>query len=235
MTKIFPELSKTEINSMNASIHFLKGLFRRLDRKKKEKVFIIGLHKTGTSSIGRAFERLGYRVCGSFKSYKKRYNHTINRADLFNELKSEVKKFDCFQDTPWFIFYKEIFQIYPDSKFILLIRSEKSWLKSIQNHFGKNTFAYHNWIYNKKNPIEDPSYYQKFYKKHNQDIINYFANNSNFTVLKLEKDFNWPKLCNFLNVKCPSDNFPYVNKAKNRRHSFSVLTQIIKKFTKLMP
>ena len=37
MTKIFPELSKTEINSMNASIHFLKGLFRRLDRKKKKK------------------------------------------------------------------------------------------------------------------------------------------------------------------------------------------------------
>ena len=50
----FPEFKKSEVNSMKASKAFWLGIFSRVFVSRKQKVFIVGFHKTGTSSMGKS-------------------------------------------------------------------------------------------------------------------------------------------------------------------------------------
>ena len=64
---LFPELYRKEINSMRPSKEFMMGLFHGFGTFKTKKYFVIGFHKTGTSSMGKALQIVGFRVCGSLK------------------------------------------------------------------------------------------------------------------------------------------------------------------------
>ena len=74
----------------------------------KQKVFCIGFHKTGTTSLELALKRLGYRVTGSFGT---------KDPDIANKVHEKayamVAKFDAFEDNPWPILYKELDQRFP--------------------------------------------------------------------------------------------------------------------------
>jgi len=67
------------------------------------KVFCIGFHKTGTTSLNVALNTLGYRVTGP---------NGVNDPDIAkNVLRMAddlVKRYDAFQDNPWPIIYKEL-------------------------------------------------------------------------------------------------------------------------------
>jgi hypothetical protein len=68
---------------------------------KSPKVFCIGFHKTGTSSIGLALERLGYKVAGYGQ-----FRDLARRADLDQAMLAEraievARSFDVGQDSPW--------------------------------------------------------------------------------------------------------------------------------------
>ena len=94
------------------------------------KIVGIGFHKTGTSSLRSALEILGFKVLG-------------DRIDLADDIKNDnftnifnlIKKYDAFEDNPWAVIYKEIDINFPNSKYILTIRNEKNWIKSIISHF----------------------------------------------------------------------------------------------------
>ena len=122
----FPELNRNEQNSLKMSSAFLLGLFRRIFLKRKRKVFIIGFHKTGTSTLGKALQILGYTVCGSLKEA---YDYDLNKdvkSYILEKAKPLLNTYDSFQDTPWFLIYKELYQLYPDAYFILTKRSENA-------------------------------------------------------------------------------------------------------------
>ncbi len=81
------------------------------------KVFGIGLNKTGTKTLGACLVHFGYNHksvdAPAFELYKK--------GDL-NGLFEIIDKYDSFEDWPWPLIYKEIDEKFRDSKFILTTR-----------------------------------------------------------------------------------------------------------------
>ncbi|WP_179005964.1 sulfotransferase family protein [Winogradskyella forsetii] len=218
---------------MKPSTEFLLGLRRRLFSKPKTKVFVIGFHKTGTSSMGRALQLLGYRVCGSLKEGIDLDKIKIApKSFLLKNTHGVLETYDAFQDTPWFLMYKELYYTFPNAKFILTIRDEDQWIKSVQKHFGKNSFQYHDYIYKSNDAFANEKHYREIYNKHNIACKAFFSENKkNLLVIDLQKDVNkWELMCNYLNVKQPIVNFPYANKANYSSKWSSKLKKKIKKF-----
>jgi len=122
------------------------------------KIFVIGLSKTGTTSLAQALDLLGFRCChypvGAMNYYDphpfftrfmnylgyKLFNNPIGIRNL--HLKTPCidltlfDEFDAYADTPITYCYKELDKTHPDSKFILTTRELEPWLKSCRWHFG---------------------------------------------------------------------------------------------------
>src|SRR3990172_4553355 len=100
----------------------------------KQKVFGLGFHKTGTSSLASALHVLGYKVCGQQNNLAN--DLTNGNIQSFIDL---AKNYDGFEDDPWHLLYKEMDLAFPNSKFVLTDRDVDSWYKSCQNHFYNDT------------------------------------------------------------------------------------------------
>lgn len=227
---LFPELSRLEIDSMKASGAFFLGIPRRLMKRKRAKVFIIGFHKTGTSSMGKAFQILGYRVCGNIK--KGRDFERVNmptREYILSKAKELIPRYDCFQDTPWFMFYRELYEMYPDAYFVLTVRSDEKWMKSVLGHFsGRENSTYHEWIYGYSDPQMNREVYLSTYQKHNREVREFFSDKPNFLEISLNEKDKWEKICGFLGIRKPFVKFPHVNTVYSRNKYSTRLKEAIK-------
>ncbi|WP_019507458.1 sulfotransferase family protein [Pleurocapsa sp. PCC 7319] len=181
--------------------------------KSVAKVFGIGFHKTGTKSLGKALEILGYRVCGSFSIHNPNLEEQVHQiADTL------VAKYDAFQDNPWPVLYQELDRKYPGSKFILIIRPVDSWINSIVSHFGSRNTHMREWIYGVGHPKGNEKIYIERYERHNAEVIEYFKDRPNdLLVLQLNQDNLWEKICPFLEKEIPHVEFPHVNKKQNKK------------------
>lgn len=181
--------------------------------KNKTKIFCIGFHKTGTTSLTEALKILGYKVTGPNGVWDP--NISRNVYSITNKL---IKKYDAFQDNPWPIIYKELDKKYPNSKFILTIRDPEDWIKSQVKHFGYEDSPMRKWIYGVGHPKGNEKIYLNRYKNHNQEVIDYFKNRpEDFLILDFSKGDGWEKLCSFLNKDIPNIPFPHTNKASDRQ------------------
>ena len=182
---------------------------------KYNKIVGIGFHKTGTSSLRKALQFLGFKVLG-------------DRPDLAGDIKNNnfinifnlIKKYDAFEDNPWPFLYKYIDINFPNSKFILTIRNEKNWIKSIISHFGNTSTLMRELIYGYGNgdPIGKESVYLKVYLEHIKEVKEYFKDRpDDLLVLCLENGDGWNEICEFLSCDSPEIAFPHVNKAEYRK------------------
>lgn len=229
---LFPEFHSGERNSMKPSGAFFKGLYRRIFRRPEQKVFVVGFHKTGTSSLGRAFQILGYKVCGSLKEgYDFSEQDEPMEEFLMKKASSLLKTYDAFQDTPWFLLYRQLYDRFPDGKFILSLRDEDAWLKSVRSHFGKGSFPYHDYIYSSRDSIAEGDMYIDRYREHNHDVRHYFSDKpGSLLVIDLQQNKTpWKDLCEFLDVKVPNTEFPHVNKGSSRNSLRRRLKRLFKK------
>lgn len=225
---LFPELNRREIDSMKASESFFMGIPRRILNKRNQKVFVIGYHKTGTSSMGKALQILGYKVCGSIKRAKGYMEAESPYAFILDKARPLLNEYDAFQDTPWFLFYKELYAMYPDAYFILTTRDADKWIKSVQKHFGTKKYMYLDLIYGSYDSFGMENEYKEVYNKHNEECLAFFKDKPRFMVIDLS-DFGWNKLCSFLGVKSPNVAFPHVNKSTDRGSLLSGLKRVMKK------
>jgi len=189
------------------------------------KIFGIGGIKTGTSSLGKCFEILGF----SHKGWDQRLYLKCKKGD-FKETLKESMKFEAFEDLPWSFedFYKKLDKKYPKSKFILTVRDTKSWINSYKKFFQSqnNKEMIANYYKYKKEII-------KRYEHRNQNIKNYFKNRPNkLLVINICKGEGWEKLCPFLGLPIPSIPFPHINKTRNNILSNHLKEGYIKKITK---
>lgn len=179
----------------------------------KSKVFCIGFHKTGTTSLKFALKALGYRVTGP---------NGVNDPDISRNvyrMACEIaEQFDAFQDNPWPLLYREIDQRYPGSRFILTLRPTEDWIKSQISHFRDKTTPMRKWIYGAGCPLGNEEIYVARYERHNKDVLSYFNNRpGDFLVLTLGSGGEWRKLCEFLNAPIPDAPFPHANSSARRR------------------
>ena len=82
----------------------------------KTKVFCIGFHKPGTTSLGAALANLGYRVAGAAGISDP--NIEKNVLPMAYDL---VEKYDAFQDNPWPIIFKAVSYTHLTLPTILLV------------------------------------------------------------------------------------------------------------------
>lgn len=173
------------------------------------KVFCIGFHKTGTKTLKHALTHLGYRVSGPNLELvdglsKDNYSATFNL----------VHNFDAFQDNPWPLLFQTLDKNFPDSKFILTLRDEEKWIKSVVNYFEYRNTNMRQWIYGIGYPKGNEEIYLNRFRKHNADVLEYFGKRpQDLLVIDVTLGDGWEKLCPFLNKEIPSAPFPYVNKA----------------------
>lgn len=178
----------------------------------RPKVFCIGFHKTGTTSLAAALETLGYRVTGPNGV------DDPNIADNVYALADALLKvYDAFQDNPWPIIYQYLDEQHPKSRFILTLRDSDAWIKSQLSHFGSTETPMRKWIYGRGCPKGNEAIYLERFQRHNSEVLDYFKNRpDDLLVLDLVKGDGWEKLCPFLGAEIPAAPFPHLNKAQDR-------------------
>lgn len=179
------------------------------------KVFCIGFHKTGTTSMAKALKALGYKVTGP--NGTRDPDIAANVYDMASQL---VKKYDAFQDNPWPIIYRWCHERYPDAKFILTVRDPERWYQSQAKHFKENTTPMRQWIYGADAgaPVGNKDRYIARFNAHNAEVMEFFRGRDNFLVMDVTAGDGWDKLCPFLGKKVPGDQpFPHANPARENR------------------
>jgi hypothetical protein len=197
-------------------MNFLEKTYDILGLRKKRKwnkVFEVGVAKTGTTSLAMAFEILGLRLASWVPNL---YDEV--KAGKFDNTLAWAEKFDAFKDGPWHEddLYKILDRRFPESKFILLEREDESWLKSIENFFSADI----NW-----NNIDEKYLIQNFSDrkqemldfKHKRftDVKDYFRDRpDDLLVMNICAGEGWEKLCPFLEMPVPKVKFPHEFKTK---------------------
>ncbi|MFB6258355.1 MAG: sulfotransferase family protein [Flavobacteriales bacterium] len=172
------------------------------------KVIGIGFHKTGTSTLGKALERLGYEVCGV----------QWELADPLIQGNMEpvwdiADRYQAFQDNPWPLLFREMDARYPGSLFILTWRDEERWIRSVTDHLGKNSTRMREWIYDGKGaPLGNESHYLERYERHDREVKEYFKERpGDLLLMNFEEGDGWEKLCHALGCPIPDEAFPHEN------------------------
>lgn len=178
----------------------------------KQKVFGIGLNKTGTTTLGQCLARLGYR-------------HMSCRRDLLIALRegnletifNEIDSFDSFEDWPYPLMHRQLFDRYPDARFILTTRSDAAtWLRSLKAHSLRTPVAEHcrTLAYGHAYPHGHETDHLAFYEAHKAEVTAFFAQKSasdRLLTVCWETGDEWRKLCGFLGEDVPPEPFPRAN------------------------
>jgi hypothetical protein len=181
----------------------------------RPKVFCIGFHKTGTTTLEVALQKLGYRVTGSFGT------KDPDIAGKVHEMAYALaERFDAFEDNPWPILYRQLDQRFPGSKFILTRRPAEAWIRSQVKDFASTETPMRRLIYGETAgcPEGNESTYVDRYERHNREVLEYFADRpDDLLVMDIPADAHWEHLCAFLGAEVPAEPFPHANKASLSR------------------
>ncbi|MZR64146.1 sulfotransferase [Alcanivorax sp. DP30] len=211
----------------------LRVLFRG-----KQKVFVLGFNKTGTTTMKKALDDLGYMV-GSERAAKPLFKDWKKRD--FKPIIAFCKSAEAFQDSPFSFPYTYVAldQAYPGSKFILTVRDdEEQWYRSITQFHSKlwgegdgtpptkeqlktafNAYKGRPWDVNRalfNSPESDPydeAALKSFYRWHNHCIKEYFRDRADdLLVINVAKPGAYREFVDFLGVESSADGFPWENK-----------------------
>ena len=208
----------------------------RLLARGKTKYFCIGRNKTGTTSIKKAFEDLGYPV-GDQRTAELLtdiYYFDGNFAPIIAYCESA----QIFQDMPFSLpeTFKQLDKAYPGSRFILTLRNDaEQWYQSITRfnaklfgdghiptaddlraaNYVRKGFAYRGF---KLHGTPDDDLYNKeiminHYNRYNQAVLDYFnERQDDLLVINLAEKGSYRKFVEFLGVDSPFDDFPWENR-----------------------
>jgi len=177
---------------------------------KMNKLFIIGLPRTGTTSISVALLEHDFMVA-----------HTAFTKRAF-ELADVVSDAPCFSD------YKELDAIFPGSKFVYLDRNLDSWILSIQMLLKKMeqrldpvTGVFSPVLKRSFNEVfaltstEDPhtrEHLEACYLKHKKEVFDYFSERDDLLSINLSHENSLTALLEFLGIEVKENKqFPHLN------------------------
>ena len=100
--------------------------------KKWNKLFCIGAHKTGTTSLERILHLLGYDLPDQTEIEISTFKQVM--YGRYERLSQMVSQYDAFQDTPFALsnIYVALDALFPNSKFILTYREPDQWFNSLE-------------------------------------------------------------------------------------------------------
>ena len=187
------------------------------------RIFGIGLQRTSTSSLHQAFKILG------FDSF---HWETNQKAwAIWQEMNAlgksiTLERYYALCDLPIPMLYRELDAAYPGSKFILTVRSESDWLKSVEWLWDPARNPRYDWnVQPFTHPIHQALYgrtdfdataFLERYRRHNAEVKEYFRDRPG-DLLVMDMDHpgaGWPELCGFLNKPIPIVPYPRANKSE---------------------
>ena len=184
------------------------------------KIFCIGFHKTGTTSLYAALTQLGFRVSGAIGDS---WTADEIRARGAQFCIDTMENFDAAEDMPWPHFFRELDEAFPGSKFILTVRDPDAWFTSLDNHFGHQETELNAFAYGRDSARAHghKDHWIATYEAHNARVRDYFqARPGDLLEMNLAEGDGWEKLCQFLDRTAPETPFPVKN-TSTRRHSFA--------------
>jgi len=177
------------------------------------KLFIIGLPRTGTTSISVALLEHNFKVA-----------HTAYTKRAF-ELADVISDAPCFSD------YVQLDELFPGSKFVYLERDLESWVPSIQmllkkmqpelhektgylHPVLKRSFSTTFELLTTIDPL-DHQHLKSCYLKHQDKVFNYFKHRNDLLSIDVSEKNSLKKLLDFLGIQAEnSTDFPHLNKGK---------------------
>lgn len=185
---------------------------------------VVGFQKTGTTSLQVALEYLGYDVA--------RPEWLPMKAALAGDLdalRDLASAHEAWQDMPWFLFFRELDEWFPGTKFVLTVRDEDAWMRSRRNHFGRPAlvarYARIQALVFGDVPLPevDEAPYRARYRAHNEAVLAHFANRpDDLVVIELGQGDEWGRLCGHLGLEPPLGKdgrllpFPHTNLGSTR-------------------
>jgi len=183
-----------------------------------QKVFGIGWARTGTTTLGRCFEILGFKHQGQALELVE----DIGRGDLTRAL-SLARAGEAFEDWPWILLFREMDAAFPGSRFILTTRKSGNWLRSYRRMLaaqGKSKVELNEIrriLYGLPFPDVTDAQLLERYERHNADVRQYFHDRpEDLLVVDWEQGSGWLELCAFLGCEIPDQPFPHENRSRSR-------------------
>jgi hypothetical protein len=176
-------------------------------------VFILGLPRTGTTSISVALLQQGFKVA-----------HTAYTKHAF-ELADVVADAPCFWD------YPQLDKLFPNAKFVYVDRALEQWVPSMQMLLSKmlpqlaDKTGYLHPVLKRcmnqcfelataDNPLSE-QHLSDCYLRHQAQVSNYFSGREDFLTLQLGAPGNLEKLLQFLGCNDSEVmDFPHLNIGK---------------------
>ncbi|OWV39215.1 sulfotransferase family protein [Mameliella alba] len=183
--------------------------------KRDQKIFCIGLPKTGTTSLHFAALQLGLRSV-----------HWPRDTKTVTELRNGVFKLslmetcDIVSDIPIPAIFRELDAVFPGSKFVLTTRDKDGWLRSQGTAgFNARTAAedsdrafYRQMLYGVNE--FDEQRFAEVYDSHHTSVQEYFDGDRAADLLTMDISrggAGWNQLCAFLGLPVPDMPFPHSN------------------------
>jgi hypothetical protein len=142
---------------------------------QRPKVFVIGLSKTGTTSVGDALARLSYLRLG-WEDIRSRFLFRSYLTGNISPFVSLSQYYDTFEDLPWALVYQDMAQLYPDAKFILTLReNDEDWLTSIKSHTSRRVWIGHDFVYGARRAEGHEERYLEAYRNHTASVRSFFG------------------------------------------------------------
>lgn len=188
-----------------------------------EKIFGIGLSKTGTTSLARALGMLGFHAAHYFNDFTR---ELLTIEDTF--------LFDAMTDTPVCVMFEALYYMFPNSKFIYTVRPLESWAASVTKHFQRHHRStgfdpHHRHLLTTRgagvNGVQRALVHGALFYHHPDAIAarqsfearvrNFFDGHDRSRLLELDifSGDGWEKLCRFIGRPIPGEPFPWENKA----------------------
>ena len=207
---------------------------KRVEGALGSKIICVGFQKTGTTSMKRALEILGYRVGGN----KSRLLLPILR-NRWDRVLRVLNRYDAVEDNPWALIYRPIDRLVPGCKFILTYRDPEDWFVSVERYFRlpRARPPMHEWIYGRGMGLiaAEKENTLAVYKKHLEGVQAYFRDRpGDLQVIDIGKGQEWERLCGFLGCDIPNVPFPYRRGSREKREKRNRLHRCFRKIRKYL-
>jgi hypothetical protein len=189
------------------------------------KVFGIGLNKTGTSSLHRALELLGYDSLhwGGTEAHERILRAIDDRKPMLAYLDPEP---DAITDVIAVTYYFYLADLaYPGARFILTQRDMDEWLDSRRRHVERNQRAKESGDYDGAFLTVDLDTWAEEYRRQEAVVQTYFAGRPADLLAFRPADGEWEPLCEFLGRPVPGLPFPWENRDRAGKPSDQVAAQ----------
>jgi hypothetical protein len=179
------------------------------------KLFGIGLTRTGTSSLAAALDILGIKTI-----------HYPNNPGTYAQLLAGdfhfdfLKRYDAATDISVARYFSDLDRLFPDSRFILTTRNLPAWLRSCDKHFSRHQTKIASRAFDTVinmstyGCIQFREHRFKFvYEQHVREVKTYFTYRPNDLLeMDITAGQGWELLCSFLHLPIPDAPFPHRRK-----------------------